>query len=152
MRVAQEISLDQRSRQQLERQARGRSVAFRVAVRSRIVLLAADGLQNKQIAEQLNISTRMAALWRNRFVQAGIVGLLKDAPRPGRKPSISAAVIDTVVAKTTQTNPVNATHWSDKAGNAPPLTDPTNGLVFPDLNSPPRQSPFSLNKTLSAVI
>jgi hypothetical protein len=27
--------------------------------------------------------------------------------------------------------------WSDKAGNAPPLTDPTNGLVFPDLNSPP---------------
>jgi hypothetical protein len=27
--------------------------------------------------------------------------------------------------------------WADKAGNAPPLTDPTNGLVFPDLNSPP---------------
>jgi hypothetical protein len=27
--------------------------------------------------------------------------------------------------------------WSDKAGNAPPLTDPTNGLTFPDLNSPP---------------
>ena len=27
--------------------------------------------------------------------------------------------------------------WHDKAGNAPPLTDPTNGLVFPDLNSPP---------------
>jgi pyruvate/2-oxoglutarate dehydrogenase complex dihydrolipoamide dehydrogenase (E3) component len=74
MRVAQEISLDEQSRQQLERQARGRSVAVRVAVRSRIVLLAADGLQDKQIAEQLNVSTRMAALWRNRFVQAGIAG------------------------------------------------------------------------------
>jgi hypothetical protein len=36
--------------------------------------------------------------------------------------------------------PTEAMHfqtWQDKAGNAPPLTDPTNGLVFPDLNSPP---------------
>jgi hypothetical protein len=59
MRVAQQSLLDQQSRQQLEQQARGRSIAVRVAVRSRIVLLAANGKQNKQIAEQLNISTRM---------------------------------------------------------------------------------------------
>jgi hypothetical protein len=32
--------------------------------------------------------------------------------------------------------------WHDKAGNAPPLTDPTNGLVFPDLNSPPFGGPM----------
>jgi len=114
MRVAQEISMDQQSRQQLERQARGRSVAVRVAVRSRIVLLAAEGMQNKQIAEQLDISTRMVALWRSRFVQAGVPGLLKDAPRAGRRPSISAALIDTVIAKTTRTNPANATHWSTR--------------------------------------
>jgi hypothetical protein len=46
MRVAQAITLDQQNRLQLERQARGRSIPVRVALRSRIVLLAADGLQN----------------------------------------------------------------------------------------------------------
>jgi DNA-binding NarL/FixJ family response regulator len=58
MRVAQQISLDQQSRHNWSDKL-VRSVAVRVAVRSRIVLLAADGMQNKQIAEQLNISIRM---------------------------------------------------------------------------------------------
>jgi transposase len=98
----------------LERQARGRSVSVRVAVRSRIVLLAADGKQNKQIGEELKISTRMAALWRGRFLLRGVEGLLKDAPRPGRTPSIEAAVINTVIEKTTQTTPAHATHWSTR--------------------------------------
>jgi DNA-binding NarL/FixJ family response regulator len=60
MRLAQAITLDRPSRHELERNARGRSIPVRVAVRSRIVLLAADGLQNKQIAQRLKISTRMA--------------------------------------------------------------------------------------------
>ena len=64
MRVARPIVLNPESRRQLERQARGRSVPVRVAVRSRIVLLAAEGKQNKQIGEELKISTRMTALWR----------------------------------------------------------------------------------------
>jgi transposase len=114
MRVAQAITLDQQNRLQLERQARGRSIPFRVALRSRIVLLAADGLQNKQIAVQLKISTRMVGLWRRRFLLAGVAGLLKDAPRPGRTPSIPTAVIDAVIYKTTQTTPANATHWSTR--------------------------------------
>jgi len=114
MRVAQAITLDQRNRLQLERQARGRSIPFCVALRSRIVLLAADGLQNKQIAVQLKISTRMVGLWRSRFLLPGVAGLLKDAPRPGRTPSIPTAVIDAVIYKTTQTTPANATHWSTR--------------------------------------
>ena len=89
-------------------------VPVRVAVRSQIVLLAAEGYQNKQIGEQLRISTRMAALWRGRFLLRGVEGLLKDAPRPGRTPSIQAAVISTVIEKTTQTTPANATHWSTR--------------------------------------
>jgi transposase len=114
MRVAQPIVLDQQSRLQLERQARGRSVAVRVAVRSRIVLLAADGRQNKQIGIELGVSTRMVALWRGRFLLRGVEGLLQDAPRPGRTPSIKASVIDTVIQKTTRTTPANATHWSTR--------------------------------------
>lgn len=92
----------------------GRSVPVRVAQRSRIVLLAADGLQNLQIAAELKISVRMAALWRKRFLSLGIQGLLKDAPRPGRTPSISSSVIEQVIARTTQTVPANATHWSTR--------------------------------------
>ena len=114
MRVAQSIEIDETVRTKLERQTRGRSVPVRVAVRSRIVLLAADGLQNKQIAQQLHVSTRMAALWRGRFLLLGLDGLLKDAPRPGRTPSIPATVVEQVIAKTTQTLPAQATHWSTR--------------------------------------
>src|ERR1035441_10457408 len=89
MRVAQPIVLSQETRRKLEQQSRGRSTQARVVLRSRIVLLAAEGLQNKQIAVTLNVAPRMAALWRERFIEQGVEGLLKDAPRPGRTPSIS---------------------------------------------------------------
>src|ERR1035441_5034205 len=89
MRVAQPIVLNEETRRKLEQKARGRSTAARVVLRSRIVLLAADGLLNKQIAARLKVAPRMVTLWRGRFLEMGIEGLLKDAPRPGRTPSIS---------------------------------------------------------------
>ena len=78
------------------------------------MLLAADGLQNKQIAETLKVAPRMAALWRGRFLEHGIEGLLQDAPRPGRTPSISSDVTARLIAKTTQSTPAHATHWSTR--------------------------------------
>src|SRR6202453_3163204 len=114
MRVAEPIILNPESRRQLELQARGRTVPVRVAMRSRVVLLAAEGKQHKQISEELKISPRMAALWRGRFLLRGVEGLLKDAPRRGRTPSIPAAMVNTVIKKTTQTTPANATHWSTR--------------------------------------
>ena len=59
MRVAQPIVLKEEVRRKLEQQSRGRSRAARVVMRSRIILLANDGLQNKQIAEKLQIAPRM---------------------------------------------------------------------------------------------
>jgi len=109
--VAQPIVLSEDVRRKLEQQSRGRSTPARVVLRSRIVLLAAEGLQNKQIAETLNVAPRMAALWRGRFIKHGIEGLLKDAPRAGRTPSISRARL---IEKTTQSSPRNATHWSTR--------------------------------------
>jgi len=76
------------------------------------VLLAAKGLQNLDIAEQMQIAPRTVNRWRERFLKLGIPGLLKDAPRPGRTPSISATVVAQVIEKTTQSSPANATHWS----------------------------------------
>ena len=66
MRIAPPIVIDETTRKELERLSRKRSMASRVVLRSRIVLLAVDGMQNKQIAERLGVSTRMAALWRGR--------------------------------------------------------------------------------------
>ena len=114
MRVAQSIELNTEDRRKLERQSRGRSLAVRVVLRSRIILLAAAGLQNKQIAEKLKVAPRMATLWRNRFNKLGIKGLLKDAPRPGHPPSITAELTAALIDKTTQSTPVNATHWSTR--------------------------------------
>jgi transposase len=112
MRVAQPIVLNEETRRKLERQSRGRSTQARAVLRSRIVLLAAEGLQNKQIAAALNVAPRMAALWRGRFIEQGMEGrLLKDAPRPGRTPSISRA---SLIEKTTQSTPATATQWSTR--------------------------------------
>ena len=114
MRIAPPIVIDEAARKELERLSRKRSMAARVVLRSRIVLLAVDGMQNKQIAEQLGVSTRMVGLWRGRFIAYGVEGLLKDAPRPGRTPKITAGIVDAVIAKTTQSTPANATHWSTR--------------------------------------
>jgi transposase len=114
MRTASPIVIDESTSKELERLSRKRSMAARVVLRIRIVLLAVEGNQNKQIAEQLGVSTRRVALWRGRFIDHGIEGLLKDAPRPGRTPRITAEIVDAVVAKTTQCTPDNATHWSTR--------------------------------------
>lgn len=112
MRVAPPVVVDESVRRKLEQQARGRSTPARVVMRSRIVLLAAEGLQNNQIAAQMGIAACTVALWRGRFVKLGPGGLLKDAARRGRKPSIPAAVVAKVIEKTTQSRPANGTHWS----------------------------------------
>jgi len=112
MRVAPAIELSAEAQLALEKLSRRRTTAIRVVQRSRIILLAAAGIQNKEIAERLKIAPRMAALWRDRFRELGVEGLMKDAQRPGRTPRISAEVAAQVVAKTTQSRPAEATHWS----------------------------------------
>jgi transposase len=131
MRVASAIALPIETRRQLEKQMRGRSTPVRVAQRSRIVLLAGDRLQSKQIAAQMGVTPRMVALWRGRFIALGIDGLLKDAPRPGRTPAISATIVSAVIAKTTQSTPANATHWSRSTmARAMSISDSTVGRIW----------------------
>ena len=114
VRIARPIILDAEQQQALERQSRARSLPARVVERSRLILMAAVGKQDKEIAARLRITPKKVARWRDRFLQAGMAGLLLDAPRPGRKPSISTALIEKVVEKTTQDKPANATHWSTR--------------------------------------
>ncbi len=112
MRVAPAIQLSSEARAALQNLVRRRTTPVRVVERCRIVLLAADRLQDKQISERLSVAPLMASRWRNRFLAQGMAGLVKDAPRPGRTPTITAAKVAEVVAKTTQCTPDNATQWS----------------------------------------
>ena len=114
MRVARPVVLDAEQTLQLEQWARSRSLPARLVERSRIVLLAAEGKPDKEIGAELSISPPKAARWRNRFLSLGLEGLKKDAPRPGRTPRITPRIIREVIAKTTQTKPANATHWSTR--------------------------------------
>lgn len=115
MRVAPVIVLSAEAREELEKLAQGRRVAVRVAERARIVLLAAEGKQNQEIAKICQVTRRTVGVWRQRFVEKGISGILKDAPRPGRRRSIAPEVIREIVHKTTQDTPAAGTHWSTRS-------------------------------------
>ena len=114
MRIAPAIELTPDQRSILEAQARSRSLPARVVERSRIVLLAAAGTRDKEIARSLDLTPKKVSRWRKRFLQLGLAGLQKDAPRPGRTPKINARLIQRVVEMTTRKKPVNATHWSTR--------------------------------------
>jgi len=114
MRVARAVTLDPEQRQALQQQSRARSLPARVVERARIVLRAADGLQDKEIAAELGIQPEKAARWRNRFLAGGLAALQKDAPRPGRPRVITEAQVKSVIEKTTREKPASATHWSTR--------------------------------------
>jgi transposase len=114
MRVAPPVELTEEQERALQQWARGRSLPARQVERARVVLLAAAGMQDLEIAAEIGISNQKAARWRKRFLKMGLAGLEKDAPRPGRTPSITPAKVQDVVRKTTQEKPSNATHWSTR--------------------------------------
>ena len=115
MRIAPKVKLNADQRSRLQTIVRSRKLPARLIERSHIVLLAAAGKQNKEIASELGITPEKASRWRKRYLKLGLVGLEKDAPRPGRKPKITAKLIAEVIRKTTQETPPNATHWSTRS-------------------------------------
>src|SRR5829696_5384438 len=114
MRVAAEVKLSDEQREQLEKQARARSVSVRLAQRSKMILLAAEAIPDLKIAAELGVARQTVARWRSRFIVRGLEGIEKDAPRPGRKPQISAKQVQQIVRRTTQEKPDEATHWSTR--------------------------------------
>ena len=84
------IVLSDVERQHLEKTTRQRTAPQRLVQRSRIVLLAADGLSNSAIKAELHCSRATVVTWRGRFAQHRFAGLA-DEPRPGRPRSFSPA-------------------------------------------------------------
>jgi len=112
--VAVLIELDAVERERLESWARRPTSAQALAARSRIVLLAAEGLQNTEIAQRLGIHRQMAAKWRSRFAEDRLEGLV-DEPRPGRPRTVTDDQVEEVIVKTLESTPKDATHWSTRS-------------------------------------
>ena len=112
MRVAIAITLTEEERATLTKWSRGRRTPARVVLRAEIVLRAADGRENQDIAAELGCTRRTVGTWRKRFAARRLAGIEADAPRGGRTPTVRSAKEAEVIAKTTQEPPPNATHWS----------------------------------------
>jgi len=112
--VAVAVVLDEAEREQLVRWAQRRSSARALALRSRIVLLAGEGLKNTEIAERLGVDHATVRKWRNRFGELRLEGLT-DEPRPGRPRTISDAKVEEVIVRTLETTPTDATQWSTRS-------------------------------------
>jgi transposase len=145
--VAVQIELSEPERLQLEAWTRRRTSAQALAQRSRIVLLAADGLKNTEIAERVGVSRNMAATWRSRFAEHRLDGLT-DEPRPGRPRTISDEQVDAVITKTLESTPKHATHWSTRSMAAEVgLTQTAVSRIWRAFGlRPHRQETFKLSK------
>lgn len=106
------LEIDENQHKRLQTLAQSGKTPQKVALRAQIVLLAGTGCPNHAIAQQLQVSRPTVLLWRVRFQQGGVPGLVKEAKRPGRKPKLSPDQIKAVVEATLQTTPPGATHWS----------------------------------------
>jgi transposase len=111
MRVAPPLVVTDAERAELTRLVRSRRTSVRLALRARIVLLAAAGRQNKDIAAELGIGRVQVARWRGRYAQERLAGIERDLPRGAPPAKVDAARL---VELTTQSQPAAATHWSTR--------------------------------------
>ena len=110
----QPLTLTDDERTHLLSLSRRRTSAQGIATRARIVLAAAEGKSNLEVAEALSVSRLTVGKWRKRFLAKRIDGLF-DEPRPGAPRKISDADVERVVTKVLESTPKNATHWSTRS-------------------------------------
>jgi transposase len=110
-KTAVAIDLTPSERREVEGLASRRKTAQGLAQRARIVLLAAEGAENKDISLRLGAAPNTVGKWRRRFAQFRIDGLL-DEPRPGAPRQIGDDDVAEVIRQTVETPPPGATHWS----------------------------------------
>lgn len=108
------IMLNEPLGQELQALARSRQVPQGLGQRAKTILLAAEGLSNTAIAQQLGLSNHTVGKWRWRFLHQGLVGLYEE-PRPGGPRSISDERVAALLRKTMKTKPRAGTHWTVRA-------------------------------------
>lgn len=109
---AKALSITGPERNKLVAISRHRATPQSVVLRLKIVLGAAEGMPNKALARQLSTTLPTVLLWRRRYKEAGLSGILQDQLRSGRPKRISEEKEAAIVEATIKTKPPNATHWS----------------------------------------
>ena len=107
------LSVSDDERQKLTQWSRRGTTAQRLALRARIVLACANGINNAEVARQLRTTPQTVCKWRERFRQRGLEGLV-DEPRPGAPRTVTDTYVEEVITKTLETKPQDATHWSTR--------------------------------------
>jgi len=105
------FTLTSETRDQLQSIERSPSMPQALARRARIVLMAAEGMSNSEIAQHLKLSRPTVGLWRERFLAQGLMGLYNEL-QPGAPRSIKDEQIQSLMHRTLQSKPEDGTHWS----------------------------------------
>jgi transposase len=113
-RPKQPVALEPADKEKLELLARRPKTAQRAALRAKIILRAAEGQSNLEIARRLAVTGNTVGKWRERFRLRGIEGL-SDEPRPGTPRQITDAQVEEAVTRTLESAPKAATHWSTRS-------------------------------------
>jgi transposase len=108
-----ELVLSEAERTELKLLSSRRKTAQGLALRARIVLECARGLQNQEVADRLSVAKGTVGKWRRRFIERRMDGL-RDEPRSGAPRSIEDVRIEAVIVRTLESTPENATHWSSR--------------------------------------
>ena len=106
------LALPEADQQQLRQWVSAFGTPQQVALRSRIVLAAAEGRSDHAIAQQLDTNRKTVMLWRRRFAQEGLDSLWEIAPGRGRKPTYGPEKIQSIVDATLRSKPKGMTQWS----------------------------------------
>ena len=115
MRRAVRITLNAEERKTLRQWARSRTLAARLVSRARMILLAADGWENREIADELGVHRVTVANWRSRFAAERLAGIEHERPGRGRRATKRKHWARTIVEVTLHTTPKDATHWSTRS-------------------------------------
>jgi transposase len=112
---AERLSVSPAQRRKLQGLAGSRATPPKVALRAKIVLLAARGAPNNAIATELETSRPTVLLWRERFSHLGVPGILQEAKRSGRKRTVTDRLIQRIVRKTQRGRPGGQGQWSTRS-------------------------------------
>src|SRR5438309_847046 len=115
MRAGITVDVSAADRARLEAIVAERNSPQKQVWRARIVLLSADGFGTVEIMRRTGKSKTCLWRWQERFMQAGIEGLLRDKTRPSRVPPLAPAIAERVVALTQADPPGETTHWTASA-------------------------------------
>jgi transposase len=116
-RAATQVTLHADERQVLQKRAQARRVERRHQQRARVVLLAAQGWSNEQIAPHVGLNVNSVRKWRDRYARAGLAAL-EDEPRTGRPSRLDPQKVKVVLSEVVQP-PAPRTRWSVRSYGVP---------------------------------